>query len=414
MLLLKNVYLNGAQKDVLIKENLINKISDEIKIDDVEVIEDTDETKTVIEEYFTDAFVSVVNISDNKVVYHLSVDFSMTTEGSMGEGLNYSGGSSVKGDLLFGYEVKYVEDNPYTSAFFQAINFTLSEHMSFPEAVKEKMSIPEAISFSNVNFYGYVTESADGTLAYLDLSDHSIQDYAKLVIESNGYAAFADGILNAVLGDKIEGTEYRPGLVKVDVSKLIKDIDDLDDSAEHEALPEDLVKQPLSYYLSMGRMGVAEIEETVAGLAESVLTVVTPQVGVKYAEKEHPEDPAEMSELVSTSFVLNVSSAEVAANFGVSEEQLPIHGVAGLLVTVGDETGAELYALQELKLQANLSGDFEEFKFSFNGLFHLEASYNDQAELVVPLNDELLQFNDITTVIFAYYQLIMNSTAAAE
>jgi len=39
MLLLKNVYLNGAQKDVLIKENLIDKISDEVKADGVEIID---------------------------------------------------------------------------------------------------------------------------------------------------------------------------------------------------------------------------------------------------------------------------------------------------------------------------------------------------------------------------------------
>ena len=369
--------------------------------EDVEVVEKDEDHKDIIAEYIDDAFVDLVNVSDEIAVYHLSIDLSLSVNGQMGEGMYYSGSSTMKGDLLFGYGTAYIEDKPYTSAFIKLSHFTVNETIHLPQAMKEEMPIPENMSLNDVNLYVYATESEEGTFAYVDLSDETIQNYAKLILGMNGYTGDEDEILDSLLGKKDEETGYRPGLAEVNVSQLIKMFDDA--NPYHEPLPQQMIDQPLSYFLTMGKAEAEGLKTDMSGIAETVLEFITPDVGVKYSETS---DPSEMAAIESVSIAANVRSSQIATALGVTDADLPVHGVAGLLITVGDETGSDGYALQQLSLSANMYGNIEGFNFSFNGSLNLEAAYNELAELIVPLPAELELYSDVTEGIYHLYELL--------
>lgn len=352
--------------------------------EDVEVVVPSEEEPGVIEEYVADTLNEMVNIFEEKAVYHLSANFSSNANGKM-EGDDYRGSSVMKGDLYFGYETVMVEEKPFTSAFLKLENFTVQTTLSLPKEIKEKMPIPETFSLTNVSLYAFVSETPNGTYAYLDLSNHELQDYAKLVMTLNEVPeAEIEAYLDGFLGQKIEGSEYRPGLVYADVTTILEQFD----------LDEDLVAKPLSWGLAYASEAMSEIKEEIAEFADMFLEYVSPVVGVKYSDVGEG-----MQALEKTSLVLNVSSAEIAAAMEVPADQMPINGVAGLLVSVGMENGSEDYALEELNLSANISGSLEEISFAFNGSLQLTASYNEQAEMVVPTAKEIEQYMDITDVI---------------
>lgn len=368
--------------------------------DDVSVVDPAKEGEGVVEEYIDDAFKEMLNISEIRSVYHLAADLSVSTSVVV-ENAIYGGNVRLKGDLYFGFETVTVDEKSYSSLFLDLDNFTLNSHLKLPDEVKQKMPIPEDIAFNDVNLFVYATELEDGAYAYFDLSNHVLQDYIKTELVLNKMTEEQiETTLDSLLGKKIEDSEYRPGLALVNVTDLLKSINEARVAEGAEAIEEEEMLHPITALLYFARDMINNIEGNIQEFVSEFLPMVSPVVGVKYIEVGPSLDGLE-----KTSIAINVSSAQIAAALEIPPEYMPVNGVAGLLISVGMEKGSEDYALEEISLSANVSGSIEEVSFAVNGSVSLTALYNEQATMEELGETEKLNYSDVTTTV---YGLISN------
>ena len=368
--------------------------------DDVSVVDPATEEASVVEEYIDDAFTEMLNISEMRSVYHLAADLSVSTSVVV-ENATYGGNARLKGDLYFGFETVTVDEKSYSSLFLDLDNFTLNSHLNLPAEVKEKMPIPKDIAFNDVSLFVYATELEDGTVAYFDLSNHVLQDYIKTELALNKMTEEQiDKMLDSLLGEKIEGSEYRPGLALVDVTKLLESINEARVAEGAEAMEEQEMLHPITAILTFAQEFVGQIETSMNEFVSEFLPFVSPIVGIKMTENSEGVEG-----LDKTSIAINVSSAQIATALDIPAEQMPINGVAGLLVSVGMDKGSEDYALEEISLSANVSGTIENVSFAINGSVSLTALYNEQATMEELGETEKLNYVDVTATV---YGLISN------
>ena len=372
-------------------------------------------------EVLEDTLYGLVNFDDNKAVYHLSLDTAFSMRGA-----DMSASSSMKGDLYFGYEVVFddsgstrspedpEEEQIPTSKFFLKLeNFTVNLNMKLPKEVASDLPVPEHFVINNMNLYVYGEETDSGTMVYADLSDHVLQDYARTVLLLNGFPEAAsrkemptvDQVLDDFLGEKDAETGYRPGKVKIDLSDLLEDIDDmLADQATvddpYERMPDEMINKPISYFLLMGKSMIASYADEFLGKVALVCMMASPIIGVKY---EEVSGEGEMAAQLESAVVVNTSSSQIAAAAGISESYIPVHGYLGLMVRVGTETGAEKDALEEITLGANVSVAIEGMAASIRGNISLSASYNEKAELVAVSSEQAANYVDIRAAINNYF-----------
>ena len=368
---------------------------------DVEKIDPAEAEQGEIVEYIMDAVNGVFNIFEDKAVYNVAIDLSSSVSGKV-NGQAYSSNAFIKGNLSGGYEVVDHNGVNYGSAFLQATNFTVSVDLNLPEALKEEMPIPEHMAISNANFYACIAEThvedKDVAFAYFDLSDYSIQDYVKTTLLANEMPeAQVELMLDAILGKKEEGEQYRPGKVYMNLSYILETLDEYFVALGKESIGEEAIAHPVLYFLEMAQDEATVYQQQYANMAMFVLASLNTTVGIK---EETPADPSEMVGLDKVSLVLNVSSAQVAEMMGVAPESIPVNGVAGLLISVGMENGEEKdYALEELSLSVNLSVNTDEMNVAARGSVSLTASYNEQAEMVYPSSEEAVDYVDVTDAV---------------
>lgn len=363
--------------------------------DDVSVVDPAKEEEGVVEGYIDDAFKEMLNVSEMRSVYHLAADLSVSTSVAV-ENVTYGGNVRLKGDLYFGFETVTVEEKSYSSLFLDLNNFTLNSHLNLPDEVKEKMPIPEDISFNNVNLFVYATESEDGTVAYFDSSNHVLQDYIKTELDLTEMPEEQiETTLDSLLGEKIEGSEYRPGFAFVDVTKLLEDINEARVAKGAQAMEEQEMLHPITAILTFAQEFVGQIETNMNEFISEFLPYVSPIVGIKTTEISEGEEG-----LDKTSIAINVSSAQIADALKIPAAQFPINGVAGLLVSVGMDKGSEDYALEEISLSANVSGSIEEVSFAINGSVSLTALYNEQATMEELGEIEKPNYADVTASVY--------------
>ena len=363
--------------------------------DDVSVVDPAKEGEGVVEEYIDDAFKEMLNISEMRSVYHLAADLSVSTSVVV-ENVTYGGNARLKGGLYFGFETVTVDEKSYSSLFLNLENFTLNSHLNLPDEVKEKMPIPEDISFNNVNLFAYATELEDGTVAYFDLSNEVLQDYIKTELALTKMSEEQiETTLDSLLGEKIEGSEYRPGLALVDVTKLLENINEARVAEGAQAMEEQEMLHPITAILTFAQEFVGQIETSMNEFVSEFLPFVSPIVGIKMTEISEGEEG-----LDKTSIAINVSSAQIAAALEIPPEYMPVNGVAGLLISVGMDKGSEDYALEEISLSANVSGTIEEVSFAINGSVSLTALYNEQATMEELGETEKSNYADVTTTVY--------------
>ena len=363
--------------------------------DDVSVVDPAKEEEGVVEEYIDDAFKEMLNISEIRSVYHLAADLSVSTSVVV-ENATYGGNVRLKGDLYFGFETVTVDEKSYSSLFLDLDNFTLNSHLNLPDEVKQKMPIPEDIAFNDVNLFAYATELEDGAVAYFDLSNHEIQNYAKTVLAANSLTEEQiESTLDSLLGKKIEGSEYRPGLALVNVTDLLESINEERVAEGAEAMEEQEMLHPITAILTFAQEFVGQIETSMNEFVSEFLPVVSPIVGVKMSEAGEGVEG-----LDKTSIAINVSSAQIAAALEIPPEYMPVNGVAGLLISVGMDKGSEDYALEEISLSANVSGAIEETSFAINGSVSLTALYNEQATMQEVGETAKLNYADVTATVY--------------
>lgn len=363
--------------------------------DDVSVVDPAKEGEGVVEEYIDDAFKEMLNISEMRSVYHLAADLSASTSVVV-ENATYGGNARLKGDLYFGFETVTVDEKSYSSLFLNLENFTLNSHLNLPDEVKEKMPIPEDISFNNVSLFAYATELEDGTVAYFDLSDHVLQDYIKTeLVLTKMPEEQIETTLDSLLGEKIEGSEYRPGLALVDVTKLLESINEARVAEGAAAMEEQEMLHPITAILTFAQEFVGQIETSMNEFVSEFLPLVSPIVGIKTTEISEGQEG-----LDKTSIAINVSSAQIAAALEIPPEYMPVNGVAGLLISVGMDKGSEDYALEEISLSANVSGTIEEVSFAINGSVSLTALYNEQATMEELDETEKSNYADVTASVY--------------
>jgi len=350
----------------------------------------------VIDEYISDAFNEMFYSLEYKAVYNLSVDLSLSLNGATEAGA-FTGSARVKGDIAVGYDSVIKEEVPYSSVFLKVSGLTVESNISLPDSMKQEMPVPENISIKDVDLFAYGFESELGAYGFVDLSNHSLQDAAKNALVSSGFKEEdINHYLDTFLGEKTQGSEYRPGLAAIDLVDLFTKIDEYRASQGAEPASEDVLQHPITNFLAMGDAEMESIKIDFNELMEDILPALSPVVGTKYSVES-----SDVVGLEKTSIVMNVNSSQVAAAMGIPENQMPINGVAGLLLSVGIDKGSENYALEELSLSANLSGNMEGFSFSFNGSVSLNVLYNDQATMETlsetqmstyrPITDELAQ-----------------------
>lgn len=363
--------------------------------DDVSVVDPAKEGESVVEEYIDDAFKEMLNISEMRSVYHLAADLSASTSVVV-ENATYGGNVRLKGDLYFGFETVTVDEKSYSSLFLDLDNFTLNSHLNLPDEVKEKMPIPEDIAFNDVNLFAYATELEDGTVAYFDLSNEVLQDYIKTELAlAKMPEEQIETTLDSLLGEKIEGSEYRPGLALVDVTKLLESINEARVAEGAQAMEEQEMLHPITAILTFAQEFVGQIETNMNEFVSEFLPFVSPIVGIKTTEISEGQEG-----LDKTSIAINVSSAQIAAALEIPPEYMPVNGVAGLLVSVGMDKGSEDYALEEISLSANVSGTIEEVSFAINGSVSLTALYNEQATMEELGETEKLNYADVTATVY--------------
>lgn len=363
--------------------------------DDVNVVDPAKEGEGVVEEYIDDAFKEMLNISEMRSVYHLAADLSASTSVVV-ENVTYGGNARLKGDLYFGFETVTVDEKSYSSLFLDLDNFTLNSHLNLPDEAKEKMPIPEDIAFNNVSLFVYATELEDGTVAYFDLSDHVLQDYIKTeLVLTKMPEEQIETTLDSLLGEKIEGSEYRPGLSLVNVTDLLESINEARVAEGAEAMEEQEMLHPITAILTFAQEFVGQIETNMNEFVSEFLPYVSPIVGIKTTEISEGEEG-----LDKTSIAINVSSAQIAAALEIPPEYMPVNGVAGLLVSVGMDKGSEDYALEEISLSANVSGTIEEVSFAINGSVSLNALYNEQATMEELGETEKLNYANVTATVY--------------
>lgn len=368
--------------------------------DDVSVVDPATEEAGVVEEYIDDAFKEMLNISEIRSVYHLAADLSVLTSVVV-ENATYGGNVRLKGDLYFGFETVTVDEKSYSSIFLDLDKLTLNSHLNLPDKVKEKMPIPEDIAFNDVSLFAYATELEDGTVAYFDLSNHVLQDYIKTELVLNKMTEEQiETTLDSLLGEKIEGSDYRPGLALIDVTSLLESINEARVAEGAEAMEEQEMLLPITAILTFAQEFVGQIETSMNEFVSEFLPFVSPIVGIKTTETS-----GGVEGLDKTSIAINVSSDQIAAALEIPAEQMPINGVAGLLISVGMDKGSEDYALEEISLSANVSGAIEEVSFAVNGSVSLTALYNEQATMEELGETEKLNYADVTATI---YGLISN------
>ena len=363
--------------------------------DDVSVVDPAKEGEGVVEEYIDDAFKEMLNVSEMRSVYHLAADLSASISVAV-ENVTYGGNVRLKGDLYFGFETVVTAEKSYSSLFLNLDNFTLNSHLNLPDEAKEKMPIPEDIAFNDVNLSVYATELEDGTVAYFDLSNPVLQDYIKTELALTEMPEEQiETTLDSLLGEKIEGSEYRPGLALVDVTKLLESINEARVAKGAQAMEEQEMLHPITAILTFAQEFVGQIETNMNEFVSEFLPYVSPIVGIKTTEISEGEEG-----LDKTSIAINVSSAQIAAALEIPPEYMPVNGVAGLLVSVGMDKGSEDYALEEISLSANVSGTIEEVSFAINGSVSLTASYNEQATMEELGETEKLNYADVTASVY--------------
>ena len=364
--------------------------------DDVSVVDPAKEEEGVVEGYIDDAFKEMLNVSEMRSVYHLASDLSVSTSVVV-ENVTYGGNVRLKGDLYFGFEtVVTADEKSYSSLFLDLDKFTLNSHLNLPDEVKEKMPIPEDIAFNDVNLFVYATELEDGTVAYFDLSNPVLQDYIKTELALTEMPEEQiETTLDSLLGEKIEGSEYRPGLALVDVTKLLESINEARVAEGAQAMEEQEMLHPITAILTFAQEFVGQIETNMNEFVSEFLPFVSPIVGIKTTEISEGEEG-----LDKTSIAINVSSAQIADALKIPAAQFPINGVAGLLVSVGMDKGSEDYALEEISLSANVSGTIEEVPFAVNGSVSLTALYNEQATMKELGETEKPNYTDVTASVY--------------
>lgn len=345
----------------------------------------------VIDEYISDAFNEMFYSLEYKAVYNLSVDLSLSLNGATEAGA-FTGSARVKGDIAIGYDSVIKEEVPYSSVFLKVSGLTVESNISLPDSMKQEMLVPENISIKDVDLFAYGFESELGAYGFVDLSNHSLQDSAKNALVSSGFKEEdINKYLDTLLGEKTQGSEYRPGLAKIDLVVLFTKIDEYRASQGAEPVSKDELQHPITSLLTMGDTEMESIKIDFNELMEDILPALSPVVGTKYSVESD-----DVVGLEKTSIVMNVNSSQVAAAMGIPENQMPINGVAGLLLSVGIDKGSENYALEELNLSANLSGNMEGFSFLFNGSVSLNVLYNDQATMETLSEAQMNTYRPIT------------------
>ena len=372
---------------------------------DVQVVPvQSDEEKEAYTEIVDTAFENFLNPDDLTQYHELNIDVSFNTAGQ-----DFSGSGSIKGKISFGIAKEYDEqaEKNYCGAFIAVRDLSVTENMKLPE--NSEMPIPGSMSFTGVDVSLIVTEMTTGVYAFLDGSDHEFQDLVHFVLASSGMpeedvvnpevpGEVTYGVqtyLDMFLGEKEEGEQYRPGHALINVRDLLNDIGTyLDDPA-----PEEIVNAPVTYLSQMMVAQFVNWNDLILGYVDKALEMINPTVGVKVEDEL----------VVKTSVLLNVSTYSLAAQNGIDESAFPIHGYAGLLVSVGTENGSSIPCIEEVKLSVNLNGAAEGVSFGVAGSIGLESYYEEQAIQRFIAIDPEVENIDITAVTFEFIKMFLET-----
>ena len=358
--------------------------------EDLQVVESEDDAYAYVEDKIV---TSIFNFNEEDAAYHLAIDANISYSQSP---MAVKG--AVKGDVYFAYE-------GLEGGIHDAYLFVQGLDLNLKVTVPTENNKTRTLSFvgKGVDFTLYYVESlVDDTYvttdAYLDLSDEGLQDLVYSVLNTMGYIESREMFDQMLLF--LFGAD-NPGYLHIDVSDVLYSVNKklkADWDAEQELLPpEEREEYPgtlgyfadapfstafglLKYYLSQWLAGqFQEIKGT-------ILQII-PMIGATIAV--NPENYRKEG-FSSASLLLNGSAKGIAEKLGASKEDLKyIPDVRfGLLVSVGNETGADSFALQELKLGLdikNMEVD-EGVKVSVQAQLSLECSYNDEVLLPFPEN----------------------------
>lgn len=341
------------------------------------------------------------NLDYYGAMYHLSLNYSVS-EVMAGQGMSASVFASVSGDLTFGFEtVSERMIHAYSGAFIKLSNFSLNFSSVLPEAIKEYYPIPEQLNFSNINMAAYIFEGEDGATLYADLSDYNLQNAIQQGLALSGmpeegkkdektgeYVYGINDVMDTLLGERPAGSLYRPGKVSLNLSALLAAYAEENPDA---GISQSEIEKPLTFAIEEMKSYVGEALEDIVGYLPMVCAALQPVVGVKTEQALIGE------QVVKTSVVMNVSSADIINKFQIPAEQFPVNGYAGLMFSVGTDAGSKYPALEELKLSVNASiNQGQGVNASINGSLSLDAHYDEQVELPTLSEQEIKEYNDIT------------------
>lgn len=372
---------------------------------DVQVVPvQSEEEKEAYTEIVDTAFENFLNPDDLTQYHELDIDVRFNVAGE-----GFSGSGSIKGEISLGIAKEYNEqtEKNYCSAFIAVKGLSVTENVNLPKEVT--IPIPSSMSFTDVDVSLLVTEMTTGVYAFLDGSDHEFQDLVHFVLASTGMpeedvvnpevpGEVTYGVqtyLDMFLGEKEEGEQYRPGHALINVRDLLNSIGNyLEDPA-----PEEIVNAPVTYLSQMMVAQFVNWNDLILGYVDKALEMINPTVGVKVEDEL----------VVKTSVLLNVSTYSLAAQAGIDESTFPIHGYAGLLVSVGTENGSSIPCIEEVKLSANLNGAVEGVSFSVVGSVGLESYYEEQAEEKFIEIDPEVENIDITALTFEFIKMFLET-----
>lgn len=398
------------------------KVKQSLPKDEVVVEKEDENYSLLIPEVLESAFA----MEYEGALYHARVDLDVkgTTklEYQEGKSKNYTQKVSVHGDVYLGYQFvtwpseggrKF--DGGYLGYVgIQNLNVTVDVYIP-SSSIEDSNSLIQNYKFSakDVSLSLYLAEEESSVILYGDFSSAGLQSLLINLIAT--YLAVpgdsVEELVDMFLGPREKDSKgnyianSRPGKVVANVTDIIDAINEqlADPESEEPAIPEIFTSHPVYGLLMMAQEWVMEsVSFEIISIIAAVLEVFEPSVGVK----------TENDILVKASIALNLSVKDIVEKMQV-EEEVPVSGNFGVLLTVGTETGASFISLEQFVLASELKISSENASGSISEKLSIEASYGDvMGDLPFPSAEEQTQYNrDIGSIIITllpYIILLIN------
>ena len=357
-------------------------------------------------------------LSFDDTLYHLRVDF----DGKLNlksEQVKSNNNASVHGDVYLGWNVLSTEDDDYFFAYVGVKDFTVKAHVEYPVFDEETEALVNTnydFNYKNLSLQVFYEELPGvGALAFIDLSNHGVQDLLKqaLVLAGLPEESTVDpeteepvigykDILDLVLGTAEEGETYRPGYSYINISQILQAVTEPEgDDGEYTDEQLYTFAHPLPLIMMEAFEEAYESIAEVAQIAKFVLPSLEPTVGAKVDAEGNPEKIS----IVYNSTVKDVVKKFAGEDYDASE--LPVSGNFGIKYTVGTNNGSEELCLEELVVAfyGNVTTEDEDVvaNGSIDAKLALDVHYGDQAQIEFPLTQQALEpytKNNLTSLIY--------------